>query len=195
MSGAATPPDPVAAGHGLRLTGPHWTFILELYQGPEVQQACLLLQDSFGVDVSFLLTMLSFAGAGYAFAPSDIEALDHQTAPWRRDVVQRLRAIRRETRPAAAKDAAISGFRDRIKSAEIEAEQIEIAILAQAIAALKSAGPAAARASAAVVADTAEMVVAFYAGRAAAADGHVRLGDFSGPIGVVTDAVVRAITP
>jgi uncharacterized protein (TIGR02444 family) len=183
----------VAAGHGLRLTGPHWTFILALYRDPEVQQACLLLQDSLGVDVSFLLTVLSFAKAGYAFGPGDIEALDRLIAPWRRDVVQRLRTIRRETRPAAAADATVAGFRDRIKSAEIEAEQVEIAMLAQAVAALRSAGPAIG--SAAAIAATAAMVVAFYAGRAAAADEHARPGDFSATLGVVTDAVVRAAAP
>jgi uncharacterized protein (TIGR02444 family) len=195
MTGAANPPDPIAAGHGLPLTGPHWTFILALYRDPEVQQACLLLQDRLGVDVSFLLTMLSFAKAGCALGQSDIEALDRLIAPWRRDVVQRLRAIRRETRPAAAADAAIADFRDRIKSAEIEAEQIEIAMLVRAITALKPAEPASPQPSAAAIADTAERVVALYAGRAAAADRPARLGDFRATIGVVADAVVRAGAP
>jgi uncharacterized protein (TIGR02444 family) len=171
-------------GTDLRLDGPHWSFICEVYGAPEVQEACLALQDNLGVDLSFLLTLLWFAKAGHGFDPAEVEVLDHLVEPWRRDVVKPLRAIRRVAKSAAATDAAIAGWRERIKAAEVEAEQIEIAMLVQAIAAR---GAAAANASASTVTSTAESVVAVYADGSAAPARR----DFSAEIAAIVDAVAR----
>lgn len=195
MSDEPGPTTPIAAGSGLQLTGPHWTCILRLYGGPDVQQACLMLQDRFGVDVSLLLTLLCFAKDGVTFDGGDIEALDAAVAAWRRDVVQMLRAIRRQTKPAAGHDAAIAGFRNKIKAAEVEAEQIEIATLVRAIGELKPAAVPHHHASREAIAATVKTVTAFYAARAGApiAPWHAPEMDYA--IGAIADAVTRVANP
>jgi hypothetical protein len=94
MTDTSRPNDQVAPGRDLELTGPHWTFIITLYGDPVVQQICLRLQDGFGVDVSFLLTLLWYAAQGVGFDDGDVAALDQAIASWRSEVVQPLRTIR-----------------------------------------------------------------------------------------------------
>jgi uncharacterized protein (TIGR02444 family) len=166
---ATRPNDPVAPGNDLQLTGPHWTFITGLYGDSDVQQICLRLQDDFGVDVSFLLTLLWCAAQGVGFDDGDVAALDQAVASWRGEVVQPLRTIRREIKPAAAHDAIVAGFRNRIKSIEIEAEQIEIALLVQAVDRRKGRGASGEAAKPELIARTADTVLAFHAARAAKA--------------------------
>jgi uncharacterized protein (TIGR02444 family) len=191
MTDAAKPADPTAPGNDLRLTGPHWTFIIKLYGSHDVQQACLLLQDSFGVDVSFLLTLLWYARDGVRFDDGDVEALDRTIASWRRDVVNPLRAIRREIKLTAGHDGAIAGFRNKIKSIEIEAEQIEIAILVQALDQRKRPGVSGKAAQPESFARTVETVLAFYAARAAAPAAQLHTPEIRAAIGVLADAVAH----
>jgi uncharacterized protein (TIGR02444 family) len=186
------PAGPIAPGNDLRLTGPHWTFIIELYGNPDVQQACLLLQDGFGVDVSFLLTLLWYAKDGVWFNDGDVEALDRAIASWRSDVVKPLRGMRREIKPSAGHDGAVASFRNKIKSIEIEAEQIEIAMLVQAVDQRKRPGTSGTAMQPASIARTVETVLAFHAARAAAPAAALQTPETHAAIKVLADAVAHA---
>jgi uncharacterized protein (TIGR02444 family) len=191
MTDGAEPTNPIAPGNELRLTGPHWTFIIKLYGSREVQLACLLLQDGFGVDVSFLLTLLWYARNGVEFDEGDVEALDRTIAFWRSDVVMPLRRIRREIKLTAKHDGVVAGFRNKIKSIEIEAEQIEIAILAQAVDQRGRTGVSGNAAQREPIARTVEAVVAFYAARAAAPTTQLQTPETHAAINVLADATAR----
>jgi uncharacterized protein (TIGR02444 family) len=191
MTDAAKPANPIAPGNDLPLTGPHWTFIIELYGSHDVQQACLLLQDSFGVDVSLLLTLLWYAKDGVGFDDDDLEALDHTIASWRSDVVKPLRKIRREIKLTARHDGAVVGFRNKVKSIEIEAEQIEIAILMQAVDQRRRPGLSGKAAQPELIARTVETVLAFYAVRAAAPAVQLQTLEVRTAVNALADTAAR----
>jgi uncharacterized protein (TIGR02444 family) len=118
----------------LSLDGPHWSFALRLYRQPGVADACLALQDRVGVDVNILLFALFAAiDRGIPLDEGDIEDMDRAVAPWRSDVVQALRTIRRRVKngPEPAPNMVTEALRDQIKRAELAAEQIEQAVLAR----------------------------------------------------------------
>jgi uncharacterized protein (TIGR02444 family) len=123
-----------ASEPGLELEGPQWRFALDLYQRPAVSKACLLLQDHLGVDITLLLFVL-FVAKRYRIMldTADLENLDDAIAAWRREVIWPLRSIRRRIKagPDPAPGPATEGLRKQIIDAEIHAEQIELAILAQ----------------------------------------------------------------
>jgi len=116
----------------LDLWGPQWDFAVGLYQKPGVSEACLTLQDALGVDVCLLLFAL-FAASEHDVQLDrvSLQELDRVVAEWRDQVVRPLRAIRRRLKgdppPQAASD--VHALREQIKKSEIEAEQIELAML------------------------------------------------------------------
>jgi uncharacterized protein (TIGR02444 family) len=118
----------------LELEGPQWAFAVDLYRRPGVAAACLLLQDTIGADISLLLFVM-FAAEIHrtGLERADLENLDNAIAAWRREVIWPLRAIRRrmKTGPEPAPAAATEALLQQIKVAEIHAEQIELAALAQ----------------------------------------------------------------
>jgi uncharacterized protein (TIGR02444 family) len=192
MTDADKSANPTAPDNDLRLTGPHWTFIIKLYGSHDVQQACLLLQDSFGIDVSFLLTLLWYARNGVGFESVDVEALDRTIASWRSDVVKPLRNIRREIKPAAQHDGVVADFRNNIKSLEVEAEQIEIAMLMQAVDQRMLPGTTGTAMQPTSITRTVETVIAFYAARAAAPAAKSQTPEMHSAIKVLADAAGRA---
>jgi len=92
----------------------------------------LTLQDALGVDVCLLLFAL-FAAREHDVQLDrvSLQELDRVVAEWRDQVVRPLRAIRRRLKgdppPQAASD--VHALREQIKKSEIEAEQIELAML------------------------------------------------------------------
>ena len=104
-----------------------WRFSLGFYAIPDVAPACLVLQDEAGVDVNLLLFLLFLAEQGRAIARDDVARLDTAIAPWRAEVVEPLRAVRRRLKtgvgdvPPAASDP----FRNMVKKIELEAERLE----------------------------------------------------------------------
>jgi uncharacterized protein (TIGR02444 family) len=116
----------------LPLEGPHWSFALKLYGRPGVPEACLLLQDRAGVDVNILLFALyAAAERGVALTPRDLQEMDAAVAAWRSELILPLRSIRRrlKTGPEPAPAAATEALRSKVKAAELQAEQIEQAVL------------------------------------------------------------------
>jgi uncharacterized protein (TIGR02444 family) len=123
-----------ASKQNLRLEGAHWSFAIGLYEQPEVAKACVLLQDRLGADVCLLLFVLFLAQKHRIILKQpDLGSLDDVIANWRREVISPLRSLRRrlKTGPNPAPDSATNTLLKTIKRAEIDAEQIELATLAQ----------------------------------------------------------------
>lgn len=105
-----------------------WAQVLEIYAVPDVAQACLLLQDRFGVDV--MLILFSLALGRCERQPLDLvetAQADTLIANWRASVIQPLRGVRRTLKggidqiPLPLSDP----IRDVIKRTELAAEEIE----------------------------------------------------------------------
>jgi uncharacterized protein (TIGR02444 family) len=117
----------------LPLHGPHWDYALKLYAQPGVAEACLLLQDRAGVDVNVLLVALyAAARRGLVLRAQDLQEMDADAQAWRQEIVLPLRAIRRRLKegPAPAPGTDAESLRTKVKGAELQAEQIEQALLA-----------------------------------------------------------------
>jgi uncharacterized protein (TIGR02444 family) len=148
------------------LDGPHWSFALDTYARPGVSDACLLLQDRAGVDVNVLLLVLYAATRrGIALSRSELQDMDNAVALWRQEVIHPLRGTRRrlKTGPGPAPNEVTEALRGRIKQAELQAEQIEQAALAQWLEVHARAAN-----GAVVIADALRDVVAYFAERMSA---------------------------
>ena len=112
-----------------------WSFSTALYARPGVAPACLALQDRFGADVNLLLFCLWAARGGCGLQPGDFDVLEGAIAPWRRDLVEPLRAVRRALKgdPRGAAPERASEFRERLLALEIEGERIGQELLARAV--------------------------------------------------------------
>jgi uncharacterized protein (TIGR02444 family) len=118
------------------LDGPHWRFALAVYGQPGVSQACLTLQDRCGVDVNVLLVGLYAWSVGdEGFAGERLGAIEASITGTRDAVVKPLRAIRRAMKdmPEAGHGPAWESVRNKVKSAELAAEQFEQGLLAAAV--------------------------------------------------------------
>jgi uncharacterized protein (TIGR02444 family) len=110
-----------------------WRFALAVYRKPGVSDACLLLQDRYGCNVTLLL-FAAWAGAehGVALSADEMAAAGAMVGAWHGEVVEPLRAVRRRLKhgPPPAPDAATGQLRARLQAIEIEAERIELETLA-----------------------------------------------------------------
>lgn len=104
-----------------------WAFSLSFYDAPEVQAACLALQDREGVDVNVLLYLLFRAADGQALPPEAIAALDTSVADWRREVVRPLRALRRilKEKEFGVDPEGRTALRNGIKRSELQSEKLQ----------------------------------------------------------------------
>ena len=129
-SDAASPP---AQAHAPDLDNALWRFVLSFYAREGVSAACLTLQDKLGVDVDILLlAIFAQAERGILLDANDVAAVDALVRDWRSEIIQPLRCVRTrlKTGHAPAPSAITEPLRDRVKAAELEAEQIELAMLA-----------------------------------------------------------------
>ena len=114
-----------------------WKFSLALYDQTGVEEHCVSLQDRFGVNINvFLLCIYAGFECGVTLSRDDIARMDDAVGQWHTQVVKRLREIRRFLKPQAACATPSAGtadsaqsMRTRIKSMELEAEQIETTLL------------------------------------------------------------------
>ena len=110
------------------LEGSEWQHVLNAYGRPGVAQACLLLQDTLGVDVLVLLHLAYVCGQNdLSLSEGQIDAADAVVRDWRNQVVQPLRSARRAI---AKEDPATHVLRANIQKAELVAEQHALAQLA-----------------------------------------------------------------
>ena len=136
----------------VEMDSPLWRFSLAVYRGAGVQEECLDVQERFGIDVN-LLMLCGYAGAveGAVLSPSDVADALEASGAWHGNVVRTLRQVRRTLKPwgtgehdpekwapVFGKDHApdkvplantVEALRTKVKGAELEAEQIEQAMM------------------------------------------------------------------
>ena len=109
-----------------------WDYALRIYAQPGVAEACLLLQDRAGVDVTVLLhAMHLFTANGIALDAQALARAEARVAAWRREVTAPLRALRAALKPGFASIPAklVEQTRQKIKAAELDAEFAALATL------------------------------------------------------------------
>lgn len=112
---------------------PFWTWSLEVYGRPGVEQILLDLQDRLGLDVNMVL-FACWTGVNRRgpLSASEWETLIAGAAEWRGEVIIPLRGIRRFLkRDEEGND--VRSLRDKVKQLELDAErimQLEIARMA-----------------------------------------------------------------
>jgi uncharacterized protein (TIGR02444 family) len=130
---SAAPASPAAQANALELDNELWRFVCSFYAGKGVSPACLILQDKLGVDVDILLfAIFAQVKRGILLDANDLRVVDDLVHDWRSEIVQVLRRARTRLKagPAPAPSSVTEALRNRIKAAELEAEQIELAVLA-----------------------------------------------------------------
>ena len=104
-----------------------WQFSLAVYAENGVADECLTLQQQTGLDINVLLFCAWIGVRGGILSSADIEAAMRNVAHWHDRVVRPLRSVRQEIKKLGQSE--LESFRERIKSIELEAEQIEQALL------------------------------------------------------------------
>lgn len=97
---------------------PLWDFALALYARPGAEAACLHLQDDAGVEVIELLWRLWLFHHGLAAGP-----VPESVARWQAEVTAPLRRLRRSLKAEAAERESVAALRQRLKTAELDAER------------------------------------------------------------------------
>jgi uncharacterized protein (TIGR02444 family) len=99
-----------------------WSFTLDFYAQPGIEDACLSLQAS-GANVCLLLCGVWLMHRDVACTAQRAQEIGQLATPWHDDVVRPLRELRTQWRHAARNDPQLSAFRERIKALELEAER------------------------------------------------------------------------
>jgi|GEM_PF-264196 len=118
----------------VEMDSPLWRFSLAVYRTPGVQEECLAVQERHGIDVNLLL-LCAYTGAveGAVLSASDVADALEASGAWHGNVVKALRQVRRTLKPWGAGQGTLAnvveGLRVKVKGAELEAEQIEQAMM------------------------------------------------------------------
>jgi uncharacterized protein (TIGR02444 family) len=118
----------------VEMDSPLWRFSLAVYRGAGVQEECLDVQERFAVDVN-LLMLCGYAGAveGAVLSASDVADALEASGAWHANAVRTLRQVRRTLKPwgsgAGPFAHVVEALRTKVKGAELEAEQIEQAMM------------------------------------------------------------------
>jgi uncharacterized protein (TIGR02444 family) len=102
-----------------------WRFSLKVYDQEGVANECLELQERHGVNVNVLLFCAWIGTQGIALDRNGIEAAAQLVTHWDAMVVRPLRIARQKMKT----DPDMAIVRPRVKALELEAEQIEQAML------------------------------------------------------------------
>lgn len=132
---------------------PFWTFSLDVYARPGVAEECLALQARHGIDVNALL-FCAWAGAvrQVLLSEAQVAAIVARTGAWQSGVVVPLRSVRQALKEMLDLGQPVAALRKDVAAAELQAEQVEQAMLFADVAALLD-GAGAARADKAVPAN------------------------------------------
>ncbi|XUO82665.1 TIGR02444 family protein [Halomonas sp. KM007] len=103
-----------------------WDFALAFYAQPGVEQACLTLQDAADVDVCELLLHGWLYCHGLQARREALADISRERAHWQGQFTEPLRHLRRELKRQAAEDEAIDALRKTIKTAELQAERVNL---------------------------------------------------------------------
>ncbi len=121
----STPSAEVPIAEAKKQQSPFWRFSLRIY--PSVAEACLELQDRFGVDVNVLLFLLWAAHNGRKADGSEARRVILVVEDWNKSVVVPLRSVRRFLRspPPLVEAEATESYRQHVKQVELEAERLQ----------------------------------------------------------------------
>ncbi len=112
---------------GLPYDNEFWRFSLAVYKPADLVAECLALQEATGLDVNLLLFCAWLGARGIVLSRSDIEAASRVVASWHNSVVRPLRGVRRHIKTQYG--GAFEPLRSRVKDDELQAEQVEQAML------------------------------------------------------------------
>lgn len=107
-----------------------WQFSLAVYRQPQVPPACLMLQDRYGVDVNLLLYAGWRAWRGDALSSGGCASAMRRSEIWRQELVNPLRALRRQAGDLARADPCFGQAYAALKACELRLEQHQQAMLA-----------------------------------------------------------------
>ncbi|KPX93044.1 Uncharacterized protein ALO62_05321 [Pseudomonas amygdali pv. myricae] len=99
-----------------------WSFTLDFYARPGVEQACLTLQAN-GANVCMVLCGVWLGTRDVACNAQRLAQIRQLATPWHDEVVRPLRDLRNQWRNAALEDAVLMTLRMKVKTLELEAEQ------------------------------------------------------------------------
>lgn len=115
----------------LALDNTFWQFSLKVYGASGVADECLDWQRTCSLDVNILL-FCAWLGAAQkmTLTANEIAAINEAVGPWHNTAVKPLRAIRQgiKARPEMA-HAEVHALRRQVADSELQAEQIEQALL------------------------------------------------------------------
>lgn len=106
----------------LELDNPFWQFSLEQWKNPALQKQLLNLQDTQGIRINLLLLAMWMSFAQRDIRPC-LTAITEATRAWHEQVVTPLRTTRK-CLPASA-----GALKKHVQTCELQAEQIEQALL------------------------------------------------------------------
>jgi uncharacterized protein (TIGR02444 family) len=114
----------------LDLDNPFWRFSLSLYGSDGVKEECIALQDVLHINVNALL-FAAWLGAerGAVLTAQDFATIQGETGPWSTAVVQPLRQARRYLKPLRAQCQVYEDLARTAGRMELDAEQVEQALL------------------------------------------------------------------
>jgi uncharacterized protein (TIGR02444 family) len=113
-----------------------WSHLPVNEKNPGVEAACLTLQDEFDLDVNIVLFCLWAGAAGPGrLTAEEISECITRGGRWQREVVQRLRHIRRTLKHDAlgATPPLVEVFRPRAQNLELAAEHAQQLLLASIV--------------------------------------------------------------
>jgi uncharacterized protein (TIGR02444 family) len=123
--------NPQSPSHGdcgeLQYDNEFWRFSLAVYSRAGVAEECLALQEKAGADINVLLFCAWTGMQAIVLSRDDIEQALRLVVAWQDNVVRPLRGVRQSMKALDHHES--ESFRTRVKSMEIEAEQIEQAVL------------------------------------------------------------------
>ncbi len=111
-----------------------WTFTLGVYQKEGVSPACIALQDRLGLDVNFLMLCLYAGSRGHKLNADAFARVEERAAPWRKNVIHPLRAVRRWLKEQQLLEKAPSDqLRRGVLGYEIESEGVQQRLMEAAV--------------------------------------------------------------
>ncbi len=107
---------------------PFWDFSLSAYERSGVAEACLDLQERYGIDVNLLLFAAWAGHCGRGLSSNEMAGLIAAAAAWQVEVVRPLRSVRTwlKRQDQVTDDF---GLRDQTKALELQAEMLEQLLL------------------------------------------------------------------
>lgn len=99
-----------------------WSFTLDFYARPAVEQACLALQAN-GANVCLLLCGVWLTQRGVVCNATRLAQIRQLARPWHDEVVRPLRELRTQWRDSSQHDLQLHVLREQVKALELEAER------------------------------------------------------------------------